>query len=382
MTNTTTHPPVIAVSGSYEDMGIELGRRTADLVAQSLATYEHRFRHDAGLDDATIKRWGLKYWDIASGYNRDIAALMHGLAEGARQPIHRIAALNARTELLFGTGYQDEGCTSVSAIATATSNGHTLIGQNWDWHPEQGPVTFLLATRDKSEFSVLSLTEAGMLAKSGLNSAGIGVCANLLASDRDRGGVGVPYHYLLRGALQSKRMSEAHRNLLPVTRISSGNVLLADAAGESIDFELAPEMFASILPVDGLIVHANHFMADLPLVDRKAATSALTQLRPARLRHLLEEKAAAGQLDVGDIVAGLRDTYSDPDGICRHPDPEVPVSEQIATVYSIVMDLNELSFWIAPASPRDHGYERWDISTIFDDRARPRVEFPPLGVSA
>ncbi|MEU5835973.1 C45 family peptidase [Streptomyces diacarni] len=378
VTTSTQTPRLIVVQGSYRQMGEALGHATADLIARSLDTYLGRFRADAGLSDADIDRWGHTYLDIAASYSPQIAAMLDGMASGSRQPAHRLAALNARTEMLYGTGYRDEGCTSLSVLPSHTGDGHTLLAQNWDWHPEQAEVTFLLATRDETGFSVLSLAEAGMLAKSGLNSAGLGVCANLLVSDRDRGGAGVPYHYLLRGALQARTMSGAHKKLLPVQRISSGNVLLADGnGGEAVDFELAPNVFGTLLPENGLITHANHFETPLPLHDKKAATSALTILRSVRARHLLEPALEDRRIGLTDIVATLRDEWSFPDGICRHPDPEVPEAERNATVYSVVMDLTDRVLWIAPGPPSRHGYARWELDTLFDDPTPGPLEFLP-----
>jgi isopenicillin-N N-acyltransferase like protein len=369
--------PLIAVQGTYEEMGAELGRRTGHLVERSLDTYLRRFRDQAGLSAADVLRWGATYLEVARSYDGRIAAMLEGLAAGAGQPIEHLTALNARTEMLYGTGYRDEGCTSVAVLGKHTRDGHTLLAQNWDWHPEQGPVTFLLATRDTEGFSVLTLAEAGMLAKSGLNSAGLGVCANLLVSDRDTGGAGVPYHYLLRGVLQSRTMSEAHRKALDVRRISSGNLLIADAGGEAIDLEVAPDVFGTLLPEGGLITHSNHFQTALPLVDRKAATSALTLLRPARARHLLEDAAAARTLEPGDIVRALRDHYSHPDGICRHPDPGVPADQVVTSVYSLVMDLDRRELAIAPEPPCARPYERWRLDDAFAAGAEPEVCFPP-----
>jgi isopenicillin-N N-acyltransferase-like protein len=370
-------PPLIAVEGTYEEMGAELGSRTRELVERSLATYLRRFRDDAGLSDADVLRWGGIYHEVARSYDPRIAAMLEGLAEGAGARVEHITALNARTELLYGTGYRDEGCTSVAVLPSHTLDGHTLLAQNWDWHPEQGPVTFLLATRDTDGFAALTLAEAGMLAKSGLNSAGLGVCANLLVSDRDTGGKGVPYHYLLRGVLQSRIMSAAQRKALDVPRISSGNLLIADAGGEAIDLEVAPGVFGHLLPVDGMITHSNHFQSALPLTDKKAASSALTLLRPTRARHLLERAAAQRAVSTADIVAALRDHYSFPDSVCRHVDPDVPQGEQVSSVYSIVMDLDDRRLAIASGPPCDQPYAEWRLDEVFAADATPKLVFTP-----
>jgi isopenicillin-N N-acyltransferase-like protein len=370
-------PSVISVEGSYEEMGTELGGRTSELIECNLHAYLRLFRDFAGLSDADIIRWGGIFLGVIREYDRQIAAMLDGMAEGAGQRVEHLAALNARTELLYGSGYREEGCTSLAVLGKHTANGHTLLAQNWDWRPDKGPVTFLIATRDTEGFAVLSLAEAGMLAKSGLNSAGLGVCANILVSDQDAAGAGVPYHILLRGVLQAKTMSQAQRQVLSVRRISSGNVLIADASGEAIDLELAPDTFGYLLPECGLLTHSNHFQVALPLRDLIRTTSALTLLRPARARRLLEDAASAFNVGMADVVGVLRDHYSFPDSICRHPDPAVAPEEQSSSVYSIVMDLDARDLYIAAASPCTQPYARWNLDEVFSADATTQPFFAP-----
>jgi isopenicillin-N N-acyltransferase like protein len=166
--------------------------------------------------------------------------------------------------------------------------------------------------------------------------------------------------------LQSTTMSKAHKQLLQVERISSGNVLIADAGGESIDFELAPGMFGTLLPRGGMIAHANHFESALPLQDHKAAHSALTQLRPTRVRHLLEPALERRDVKIADIVAVLRDDYSHPDGLCRYVDPDVAENAKFCTVYSLIMDLDLRTLWIAAGPPRENPYVRIELDTVFE----------------
>jgi isopenicillin-N N-acyltransferase-like protein len=368
MTGNASAVPLLAVSGTYAEMGAETGAATANLVAANLESYIRRFRDDAGLSDADIRRWGAIYHKVAKAYNPDVEAMLTGLAEGAGQPPELIYALNARTEILYGAAYAaDDGCTAVAVLGTHTRDGHTLLAQNWDWHAEQGAVTFLLATRDTDGFTVLTLAEAGMLAKSGLNSAGLGVCANLLVSDADRGGEGIPYHLLLRGVLQSPTMARAHRAVLPETRISSGNLLIADRGGEAIDLEVAPEDFGYLLPENGMIAHANHFESDIRVRDKRRALSALTLLRSPRIRRLLEPALLQRQVDVEAVRSALNDHYSFPDGICRHASPVDDPVDAIITVYSIIMDLDEGALWIAPAPTCEQAWTRWQLDSLYDD---------------
>ncbi|GAB3466494.1 acyl-CoA--6-aminopenicillanic acid acyl-transferase [Streptomonospora sediminis] len=368
-------PAVLSVSGCHTGMGQRIGAATRDLVAANLDSYRKRFRDQAGLDDAAVRRWGGRYRTVAADYDTAVAAMLDGLAEGAEQPPEYIYALNARTEMLYGTAYREGGCTSLAVLGSRTAGGHTLLAQNWDWHPEQGPVTFLLATRDEDGFGVLSLTEAGMLAKSGLNSAGLGVCANLLVSDADRGGDGVPYHFLLRGVLHARTMSQAHRAVLPQQRISSGNILIADAGGEAIDLEVAPGDFGHLLPRQGLITHANHFETAVAVGDLRKARSQLTLLRGERVRHLLEDALEARSVTLDGIRRALQDHYSYPDAVCRHPDPAAAPEDRFCTLYSLAMDLDARELTIAAHPACEQPPARWRLGDL---AAAP----PPAGTAA
>lgn len=356
--------PVLFVEGSYGEMGVAYGHRMAELIHRNMEDYQRRFRDVAGLTDAQVREWGNRYRAVAHSYNPAIADMLTGMAEGAGQAAERIFALNARTEILYGSTAGDNGCTSAAVLPFRTADQHVLLGQNWDWHPEQKDLTFLLATRDEDGFTVLTLTEAGMVAKTGLNSAGIGVCANLLVSDRDRGGEGVPYHLLLRGVLQSTTMADANRAALAHTRISSGNLLIADAGGEAIDLEVTPGDFGYLLPLNGLITHSNHFLSNVPVGDLRKGMSALTLLRPERARHLLEPKLADGAVTAKDLRAVFRDHYSFPNGICRHVDERDAVLDRICSVYSIVMDLTERRFSIAQHPPCENEYEALTLADL------------------
>lgn len=203
-----------------------------------------------------------------------------------------------------------------------------------------------------------------MLAKSGCNSAGIGVCANLLVSSADRRGEGVPYHLLLRGVLESRTMADALRGATDNERISSGNLLLADAGGEAIDLEVCPGDFGYLLPEDGLLAHANHFVSGVPVKDLKKGTAALTLLRPQRARHLLQPQLDERQVTVPDLQRVFRDHYSFPNSICRHVDERDTALERVCSVYSLVFDLSERRLAIAQHPPCEHDYEELRLSDL------------------
>jgi isopenicillin-N N-acyltransferase-like protein len=276
------------------------------------------------------------------------------VADGAGVAVDEIYALNARTELLYGT-FADLGeCTAVGLV----DGGRTLIGQNWDWHPDQRPYTALLATTDEAGLSVVTLVEAGMLAKAGLNSAGLGVCVNLLGCERDGTPGGVPYHVLLRAALSAPDLAGAVRALCESPRSASINLLLGQAypdrsrPGEVLDVELVPGDVGFLHPdLDGRLVHANHLESAVALAVRDVTkdVGGSSVFRAARARRLL----GAG-LSLTEVFA---DHLGYPHAICRHVDELDEVDERSETIFSVQLDLDARRLGIAAGPPCTGSYE-------------------------
>lgn len=361
--------PLLSLRGSYGQMGTAYGRRVSELIEQNVADYLARFRNLAGLTDSEVREYGERYRRIARDYSADIADMLDGVAEGSGQPPQHIYALNARTEILYGTRSAEDACTSVAVLPSHAADGHMLLAENWDWHPEQRDLSLLLATCDETGFTVITLAEAGMLAKVGMNSAGLGVCANLLVCERDGPGEGVPYHLLLRGVLQSRTMADGTRAALTPPRVSSGNILIGDAGGEAIDLEVVPGDFGYLLPIDGMIAHSNHFASTVPVHDLRKSSSALSLLRPSRARHLLEPVLETRSVSLEDLRAVLRDHYSYPNSICRHVDERDAVQDRMCSLYSITMDLTDRTFFIAGHPGCENQYEQVRLADISAETA-------------
>jgi isopenicillin-N N-acyltransferase-like protein len=276
----------------------------------------------------------------------------------------------------------DGACTAIGVLGTHTASGHLLLAQNWDWHPDQRDAMVLLATRDERGHGVLTLAEAGMLAKAGLNSAGVGVCVNMLGCDRDglpderSAGVlpGLPYHVLLRAALEADSLSWALRTVCRSPRNASINLLIGQAGvvsdawpvpgspagdpagGELIDLELVPGDVGWLHPVDGVLTHANHLETALPVYDTIKDSGGSSLFRSARARRLISAGAAAGRVTEDDLAAVLRDHASYPLSICRHTDEREAPAERSESVYSVLLDLDAGRFGLATGPPCGHPY--------------------------
>jgi isopenicillin-N N-acyltransferase-like protein len=374
--------PVIRVQGTPEGCGVEYGVAARPLIVANLDLYLRRFSDEAGLDLAAVRSAGEAFRQTTAQHHPRVARMLDGVAEGARVGVAEIYALNARTELIFGgrpddrnsalpggrggtvPDGRDGGCTSAGVLGTHTASGNLLLGQNWDWHPDQREAMVLLATRDERGLTVLALAEAGMLAKTGLNSAGVGVTVNMLGCDRDglpRDGTppGVPYHVLLRAALEADTLSLALKAVCRGTRNSSINLLLGqagEAGGELIDLELVPGDVGWLHPVDGLITHANHLETGLPVHDTIKDYGGSSLFRSARARRLLGPAAREQKVTEDDLARLFGDHASFPHSVCRHVDERDAVPDRSETVYSVLLDLDDLRLGLASGPPCGHDY--------------------------
>jgi isopenicillin-N N-acyltransferase-like protein len=355
--------PVVAVAGSPGEGGAGYGRAAADLVAGNVEAYRRRFAR-AGLDPVAVRRAGASFRRGTHRLQPRIAAMLDGLAEGAGVGVEEIYALNARTELLYGAALRYGAapppgeCTAVGVLDSHTEARHTVLAQNWDWHPAQRPYTLLLATRDERGHAVATLAEAGMLAKAGLNSAGLGVCVNMLGCDRDGRPGGLPYHVLLRAALEADSLGAALMAVCTAPRSASINLLLGQAGpppggGEVIDLELVPGDFGVRHPVDGILAHANHLETALPVRDRLKDDAGSTWFRSARADRLLRRATAepGGRVAGKDLIALLADHGGYPYSICRHVDERDAEDDRSESIFSVVLDLDERRLSIAPGPP-------------------------------
>lgn len=357
-------PQVVSVSGAPAECGAAYGEATSVRTHANLERYLRRFRDQAGLDRPAVRSAGEAFRATTLGCQPRIAAMLDGLAAGAGVPVAEIYALNARTELLYG--HPDEaGCTAVGVLGTHTADGRLLLGQNWDWHPDQRDAMVVLRTTDERGHTVVTLAEAGMLAKAGLNSAGVGQCLTMLRCDRDGLGAtrpaGVPYHVLARATLEADSLGGALMAACRSPRSASVNLLLGQAGerpadGEIIDLELVPGDVGWLHPAGGLLTHANHLETGLPVHDIQKDRGGSSLFRAARARRLLAETVAAGKTGPDDLAAVFADHASFPHAICRHLDPALPPLEHSVTVCSVLLDLTTRRFGILAGPPCQGSY--------------------------
>lgn len=349
--------PVVEVSGSAFERGRVHGEQARERVARSLANYARLFGY-YGMPWDEAQRRSLPYRDVIGGFDADLLEEMEGIARGAGRPFSEILALNARTEVLppsFLTGADAGECTAIAVTPAGSATGGTLLAQNWDWVGAQREAMIVLRIPESDAPACLTLTEAGMLAKIGLNAGGVGVCLNILRSIFDGTQAGVPVHVLLRALLKRKSVRDAVEFCSTLAFGGSSNILMADRGGEAASLEFSPKGLRVVRGEGATLCHTNHF------IHPEAAGWQATQLpnlsTEARLERALWHAAARPRHGIEDLQHLLRDDSADLLSICRRPDPSLPPEARIETVASVIMELARGVMHVAPDLPSRADYQ-------------------------
>jgi len=198
--------------------------------------------------------------------------------------------------------------------------------------------------------ALLTLTEAGIVAKIGLNRAGLGVCLNILHARADGQAPGVPVHVLLRLLLETDSVDAALARLERLRAAASSCITVADAGGHALSLEITPGGNAALEPHDGLLAHTNHcVLAATQAGECMPLSSPSSPQRLDRARVLLA--AAHQQLDRAQMIAALCDHAGAPNCICRHPDPALHPCERVESVAAVLMDLPARRMEVAAGIP-------------------------------
>jgi isopenicillin-N N-acyltransferase-like protein len=403
-----TEFPHIRVAGGPVERGRMYGEQAKDRIVRSVVAYAEVFEHYTGWDWTTVRREAARFEAPIADFRPGYLAEMRGIAEGAGLDLLDVLAINVRTEVMFaaearraagGDGRPGRLNRQTSEVRSADANpqttlpgecsafavaappgrpGPTLTGQNWDWLPHASDTVVVLEARQDDGPDFVTVVEAGLLAKTGMNSAGLGLVTNALVTADDTGAPGLPYHLMLRAILDTATVSDALTALQEGFRSSSANYLITHESGVAVDVEAAPGDFSRLYfvfpdPGNGVLLHTNHFVADR--FDRLDVSVWAMPSSPVRLQRLLAGvgampppggsggSPARASTDSLDAFRSLLSDHADyPAAICCHPDPLAEPLDQARTVTSVLMDLNSRRMWIADGNPCTTPYRELEYS--------------------
>ncbi|MBN1810512.1 MAG: hypothetical protein JXA14_01605 [Anaerolineae bacterium] len=353
----TTQPiPVIQVSGTYRQVGRQIGEQMKPQLRQMIVRLRENLPPGVSWKDMLLKGW-LCLAHSRAAYPSYVEEL-EGIAEAAELPFEEIflavceelwepATWNAGMPALTG-------CTDLAARGQATADGSTLVAHNNDLPPETEEDLVILKVKAGNEPEFLAVSVGGLGFSAGFNAAGISMTGNAVACSDIR--PGVPRLLIARAILAARRLGEAMDACLLPLRASNYNNVIADATGEVYSMEGSATDCEPIYIDENVMAHANHYVS-LPMRRFEANRNYIggSILRHDRAMRLLRE--SYGRLTPEALQKLLADHANYPASICKHAGATV-------TVFGIIIQLNERKAWIGRGRPcetrwYEHSLEPW-----------------------
>jgi isopenicillin-N N-acyltransferase-like protein len=366
--------PLIVLAGGPLERGRSYGRQAKQRIHGSIAHYKAQASRNA-LEDDGIAAVVRSYVPLVERFEKNYVEEMRGIAEGAGVSFEDIFLLNARTEIMKLAVRPDlraqlartdvpDGCTGVTVLPSATRDGHLIHAQNWDWKVECVQTCVVLRISRDDGPDVLTLTEAGMLARSGFNAAGIAITGNNLECDRDYSQIGVPLALIRRKALESSSLALAMHAVYATPKSGSNNMAVSHSEGIVINFECAPDETFQVHAKDGLLVHANHWVnvaALSKLRDTGVALSPCSLYREMRVRDVLAPHV--GSITTESVKTALLDHFQSPWSVCRPPRQDLGRDTRSATVATVIMQPALGVLEIAPLSALSPRFTTYQLTS-------------------
>jgi len=350
-------------SGTHREIGEQYGEACAELIHRHLVKALHRLSFKPGIDrDEALAR--ARYYRAyvqqhAAFFDEEIA----GVASGAGISLDEAWLLQLRAEVATPVSprqnaQDNDECTSFAVLADATSNGVPLIGQNADLPAFYSEIGVVAEIVPDDMPAILMLLPAGQVSYIGINDRGMGCFANFVTCDGWRHGV--PRYLLSRLALTQETVDDAIALVRSIPRASSRNLIMMDAHGTAADLETTPYEDARLDPVDGLLAHSNHYVAESLQVEERSPEKNVANSR-VRLRQMQELLAnQRGSLDATRMQSILRDRSCYPDTLCRMPGDDG--ENDVITFASVIAELTEGRMWVAVGPPNENEYQRHAFS--------------------
>ena len=323
----------VKVDGStpYE-CGRQYGEQAKTAIASAISDYRLLFSETSDKTWDQITEYALSYIPIVRETMPDVLEEAQGIANGAGVSLGDIMVLNCRYEITKFP--KDRECTTGAILPAATRNGAMYLIKNWDYRVGIIDHVVVLQITEPDGNRIVGITEAGQLLRDGMNSRGIALVNNNLQSIFDTRGTGVPSCFLRRKVLKCRSFKEGVDLIRGFRRAVSCNMMLASGAErKAADFEVYPSGSDVLLPDNGVLTHANHFVVQ-PEIHALSRSP-----RADRLRELLMVKH--GEIDVAYIKECLSDHANYPQALCRHPsDASVRLGLRSITVACQIYDLD------------------------------------------
>jgi isopenicillin-N N-acyltransferase-like protein len=351
--------PIIEACGNHRQIGQQIGEACQLQIREMLTHLREGLPSGITWEDMRYQ----SHLYLASSrfiYPQYISEL-EGIAEGAAVSFEDIF-LSMCEELWESAAWRDQtqrtwrGCTDMAARGGATLDGSTLIAHTNDLLPESQQNLVILKVQAGDEPEFLGVSAGGVGISAGFNAARISLTGNQLDNNDIR--PGVPRLLVVRAILASRHLSEAMDHCLLPQRASSYNNVIANGDGEVYSMEGSATDCEPIYIEGDILAHANHYIHPAMRrfeADRNNIGNSVQRYN--RALRLLRENY--GQLTPVLFQTLLADHAGYPTSICKH-------GLEAVTVFSIIIQLEQLRAWIGLGRPCETTYFEYSLEPYQD----------------
>ncbi len=335
--------------------GQEFGRVHSAKIRANIALYQNLFALHARNNIDVVAAGGAAL-EVTKSFAPALYTEMLGMAQGAGIDPSLIGMLNARTEILamLQAGTRGE-CSTV--IHVPPDEKPPLAVQTWDWYCTLKD-SWLVWEIPLADGSVTkTMTEYGIVGKSGMNTRGLGVLFTILHHKHDGQRVGVPVHVVSRWLLDTAPTLSRAAQIAASANVSASSSLnlvsYEDGVSAALSVELHPGGPSLVMPrADGFLIHTNHFLAqNCEEFDTEPKAFPDTLLR----YDLLCRRTAALQKIGSVAVLKVMASHSGgSEAVCCHHNPKTPAASQYETLSTVVIDLANGTFDVHIGGPCSH----------------------------
>ncbi|THH29038.1 hypothetical protein EUX98_g5151 [Antrodiella citrinella] len=337
-------PPVVSLSGTHYEIGVQHGRLLHTQIRKQLSTYRRMFMDLSGMDWPEVREVAKQYHNTIHRKANYLLDEMRGIADGMgdETTVMDIVALNARSEIALGMWH--DGCTSIGWHLTGTTkyekkHGKQILAQNWDWRTEVGQNLALITIKQFNKPQIWMVTEPGLVGKIGLNSSSVGITLNAIRARKTSGEL-LPIHCLCRIALEATSVENAISRLHELGGSASCQAMLIADPTMCRGLELTPgHIFYLAENPQGLLAHTNHLLVAKDVDERPWMDG--SQARYKRIHEICGEIAHTFDYDTlaKEVTPQLlrhnvfADRENAPQAISMSPSD----SKEVETLFNIVM---------------------------------------------
>ncbi|WP_198023437.1 hypothetical protein M728_005281 (plasmid) [Ensifer sp. WSM1721] len=344
--NTHTNLPVVILSGTAFQRGVQHGRKFADRIAAAIAKMKSRC---SPANFRVARGYALRSWTELQGVAPALVEEISGIAQGAKCDT---IDLYCHIGFEFFDAPPPGGC---SGMAIASPTG-ALLGQNWDAPPQMHEDLALFLHLDDAGVALAMVGSIGTLGWVGQNRCGLALLTNDLMLDNTT--TGFPSQVVRRLVLDQRDVLAALDKLRQLPIMGGRCYLLGDSQGNIAAVELSPAAGVCVAPPGPRIFHTNN-----ALLKPTRAVQNENQLQVAypssRSRLAALEDVGKGAITVADLMAALRDRTGAPDSVSK----TISNREQTSTAFSVIFDCSQHALFLCGGPPSDGNYQflHWPV---------------------